>query len=216
MRFQPKIEDEKIRDIMDKRSRVIVILFLTAFLGSGCAGRPNLTTFESRKPFQPDIGEELLWELKSGLSEEVQIHYFLFKQKKECMRGSVLLRGKRDMNEVREMIRGNPSLRHVITEPANKGKYLIAFCSIGDFHPKSVAELMDKFQKDLPQKVKVKLIAAKQKEKSTVAWVLVKGVFNKEVIKYTLRENPNLSSAEVEKADPITIIMLKTKHSNLR
>ena len=199
---------------MDKRSRFIVILFLTAFLVSGCAGRPYLTTFKSKAPFQPQTSEQLLTEFKSNLPEDVRIHHFLFKQKKESMRGSVLLKGKHDRDEVRQMLRNNPNLQHVITEPANKGKYLIAFCSQGTFHPTSVTELMTEFRKDLTSEVRVKLIAAKQKEKSSVAWVLVKGVFAKEVVKHTLRENPNLSPPEVEKADPITIMIMKTRYSD--
>ena len=67
-----------------------VVILLLAIL-SGCAHNKYLVHFRSKEPFRPQVGSELIVEVKRNLPSDVTPEQFFFNKREDEMRGTVLV-----------------------------------------------------------------------------------------------------------------------------
>ena len=178
----------------------ILCMWVSIALSTGCAhGTDYLVHFRSQTSFRPRDGSELIAELQKSLPPEIVIQHFFFNHRKEEMRGSVMVAGRRGKGAVLEALRTNPRLRPVITEKAHSGgKSLICFSSSETFKPSDEAQLLKEFKSNLPSVIEPDVLMTRRKGDRIVSWVLVQGNLGRAAAKFAVRQNPNLSLLQVE------------------
>jgi len=159
--------------------------------------------YRSVLPFHPEDPNALLAELAGSLPSDVPVHYFLYHRRPDEMRGTVLVSGGQARDVVESAVRRNPRL--ALTGPGTEqvhaqSKSLICFCSQPPFVPEDEDELLAELKRGLICPVPLKVRAARQRGDGMILWVCVIGNFAKEVVKFALREDPNLLLLQVEDA----------------
>jgi hypothetical protein len=187
----------------------LVLLHLT-LLASGCStGTEYMVHYRSVAPFHPDDPNELLAELTGRLPATVEIRHFLHKQRADEMRGIVLVRGARARDAVCNTIRNNPRLQLAGEGPErvhSAGKSLICFASRPPFMPDDENELLAELQRGLPPGVSPAILRSRRGNDGITLWILVKGNFGREVVKFTIQRNPNLKLLQVEETPPLPFL----------
>jgi len=176
-----------------------VVILLLAIL-SGCAHNKYLVHFRSKEPFRPQVGSELIVEVKRNLPSDVTPEQFFFNKREDEMRGTVLVDGENAKEAVQMAIRTNPMLACGITEKADAGgNFMVCFASCVPFNPSDEDELIAELKQSLNSTIHPKLVRSRKSSDGMVAWVIVKGNLGKTAVKFAIRQSPNLSLLQVER-----------------
>jgi hypothetical protein len=181
----------------------VISLALTAMFSGCTASTEYMVHYRSVPPFHPDDPNELLAELTEELPAGIVIRYFLHQQKQSEMRGIVLVTGGPAGTVVCDAVRRNPRLS--LAGPGSEevhaaGQSLVCLSSRQPFVPADEEELLAELQRGLPPEIKPRILASRRAADSILLWIVVKGNFGKEAVKFALRQNPNLSLLQVEDA----------------
>ena len=181
-------------------SDLTLILWVCLVILSGCSTQnDHLVHFRSKDPFHPRAGSELLQELKKNLPPDVTPDQFFFNQRKDEMRGSILVDGKNAKEAVMTALRDSPTLALVSTEKASGGgTFMVCFSSCEPFKPSDEAQLLAELKRNLNSQIIPKVLMVRKDCDRMVAWVLVKGNLDKAAVKFAVRQNSNLSLLQVE------------------
>ena len=191
-----------------------VFLLASVAMLSGCSAFTDyMVYYQSVPSFDPDDPNELLTELTGGLSDEIEIRSFLYHRRTDEMRGTVLLHGGQARDAVKAAVRSNPRLS--LAGPGHEevhslGEYMICLSSQPPFMPADEKEMLAELQRGLPPKVRPRILASSPDENGLSLYILVKGNFNKEAVKFALRQNPNLRMLQVEDAPPFPRLTFQT------
>jgi len=176
---------------------------------SGCAHNNYLVHFRSKERFRPQVGSELIMELKKSLPSHVTLEQFFFNKREDEMRGTVVVEGENAREAVQMAIRANSMLAGVITEKAGAGgKFVVCFSSCLPFDPSDEDELFAKLKQRLNSSICPKLVKSRRSSDGMVAWVIVNGNLGKTAVKFAVRQNPNLSLLQVERCNFATRVGL--------
>lgn len=93
------------------------------------------------------------------------------------------------------------------------GESLICFSSKPPFAPDNEDQLLAELERGLPPDIKPVTVRSKDNNGRLTLWVLVKGNFGREMVKFALRQNPHLMLLQVENAPPFPRLWLRPRAS---
>jgi len=179
-------------------------LLCLGMLVSGCTTQSDyMVHYRFVEPFHPKDPNELLAELTGKLPTGIEVRRFLYRQKPDEIRAIVLVRGVGACDTMRDTIRNDPRLQ--LAGPGCErvhatGKSLICFASQPPFMPNGETELLAELQRRLPPDIRPTIVRSRRRTDGITLWILVKGNFGKEAVKFAIYQNPNLRLLQVENA----------------